>query len=600
MDKVEVSINETQEQSGSTTSTIDQQNASSIDPSTPWSEKPDNLKNIIVEDDESPEDEIKRKKKEKTARILTFVGLQIALFLAALDGTIVSTALPSIGSDFNQMSIVSWVATAYILTFDAFQPLFSKFSDIFGRKIILMVGIGLFLFGSVLCGAAKNMIMLIISRAIAGIGAAGIFSMVFIIFSDLVPLEQRGSYQGVVNAVFALSSVFGPLIGGLFTDYVTWRWNFYINLPIGAIALVMLVLFLRLPTPHGKLTEKLKRVDYAGTVIVLAFATLFLLALNFGGQTFPWKSAAVIVPLILSFLLVILLVYVEKHFAKEPLMPPRLFKNRSVVSVLLTNWFFGMTFFSAVYYLPVYFQVVRNDSAMWSGIRLIPMQMVMCVLSTFAGIFISKIGVYKPLIMFGMVMVTLWIGLISLFKEDTPFSQIYGITVIGGAGLGCLFSSCIIALQASVEPKDIAVVTGLGNFSRILGGALGVAISSTVLNSHLTENLPNVLPVELANAVIQSSEFVNHGLPAEYLASTLRVYVEGLQLIWYVFIPMAGLGTISSCFVKHHSVRKPKQNKDEIPEDDATAEVIVIDTPMKDNVVKTEIEIDESKKLETA
>lgn len=161
--------------------------------------------------------------------------------------------------------------------------------------------------------------------------------------------------------------------------------------------MIVLVFFLRLPTPHGKLAEKLRRVDYAGTFTVLAFATLFLLALNFGGQTFPWKSAAVIVPLVLSFLLVVLLVYVEKHVAKEPLMPPRLFKNRSVVSVLLTNWFFGMTFFSAIYYLPVYFQVVRNDSAMWSGIRLIPMQMVMCVLSTFAGIFISKVGVYKPL-----------------------------------------------------------------------------------------------------------------------------------------------------------------------------------------------------------
>lgn len=173
--------------------------------------------------------------------------------------------------------------------------------------------------------------------------------------------------------------------------------NQFCSLPIGAVALIVLVLFLRLPTPQGKLTEKLKRVDYAGTVLVLAFATLFLLALNFGGQTFPWKSAAVIVPLVLSFLLVILLAYAEKNFAKEPLMPPRLFKNRSVVSILLTNWFFGMTFFSAVYYLPVYFQVVRNDSAMWSGIRLIPMQMVLCVFSTLAGIFISKKGVYKPL-----------------------------------------------------------------------------------------------------------------------------------------------------------------------------------------------------------
>ncbi|KAF1796407.1 major facilitator superfamily domain-containing protein [Mucor lusitanicus] len=536
--------------------------------------------------------EKKRLKKEKVGRILTFIGLQVSLFLAALDNTIVATALPKIGSDFNQMSIVAWVATAYILTFDAFQPLFSKFSDIFGRKWILMFGIGVFLFGSVLCGASTTMIMLIVGRAIAGIGAAGIFSMVFVIFSDLVPLEQRGTYQGIINAVFALSSVCGPLIGGSLTDYVSWRWNFYINLPIGAVAMLVLFFFLRLPTPHGKLMDKLKRVDYAGTVIVLAFATLFLLALNFGGQEFPWKSAAVIVPLVLSILLIGLLVLVEKKFAKEPIMPPRLFTNRSVVSVILTNWFFGMTFFSAVYYLPIYFQVVRNDSAMWSGIRLIPMQMVLTVLSTIVGLTISKTGVYRPLITVGMALLTMWIGLFSLFKEDTPFSEIYGITIIGGAGLGCLFSSTIIALQASVEPKDIAVVTGLGNFARILGGALGVAISSAVLNSQLTQELPKYLPMEEAIKVIQSSEYVNHGLPAEYLTVTLRVYVESLQLIWYVLIPMAGLGFISSLFVKHYSIRRHKKAAEQKAKEDQeaadAAKAFVVDMPT--NTVTTEDE----------
>ncbi|KAG2231343.1 hypothetical protein INT48_006555 [Thamnidium elegans] len=564
MEKTQVSTLEKSNRDGSITSTI---NKEVLDPSNVSTEKTE----ATVLDEETPEETTKRKKKEKMGRILTFIGLQIALFLAALDGTIVSTALPKIGSEFEQMSIVSWVATAYILTFDAFQPLFSKFSDIFGRQVILYFGIA-------------NMVMLIVARAIAGIGGAGILSMVFIIFTDLVPLEQRGSYQGIVNAVFALSSVFGPLIGGSFTDYVSWRWNFYINLPIGAIAVVVLVLFLRLPTPQGKLSEKLKRVDYAGTMIVLAFATLFLLALNFGGQTFPWKSAAVIIPLVLSVLLVGLLVIVESKYAKEPLMPPRLFKNRSVVSVLITNWFFGMTFFAALYYLPVYFQVVRNDSAMWSGIRLIPMQMVTCVLSTFAGFFISKKGVYRPLIIIGMALLTLCTGLLALFKDHTPMSQIYGVTVIGGAGLGCLFSSTIIALQASVEPKDIAVVTGLGNFSRILGGALGVAIGSTVLNVHLAENLPKVLSPELAATVIQSSSFVNDGLPEEFKAVTIQVYVEAIRLIWFVFTPMSALGLLASCFVKHYSVRKQKQMKGEIlPDEIVTVDVI---EPTKEKVVK--------------
>lgn len=195
------------------------------------------------------------------------------------------------------------------------------------------------------------------------------------------------------------------------------------SLPIGAVAVAVLLYFLRLPTPKSKLSEKLKRVDYIGTVIVLAFSTLFLLALNFGGQTFPWKSAAVIVPLVLSVLLVGLLMVVEKRFAKEPLMPPRLFRNRSVVSVLFVNWFYGMSFFAAVYYLPVYFQVVRNDSAMWSGIRLIPMQLVLCFISTLTGFTISKTGVYRPMICIGMGLMTLWIGLTTLYDQTTPFSR---------------------------------------------------------------------------------------------------------------------------------------------------------------------------------
>ncbi|KAI8876845.1 MFS general substrate transporter [Backusella circina FSU 941] len=525
-----------------------------------------------VEQKEESEHEIKkRKKKEFWGRVLTFIGLQISLFVAALDNTIVSTALPKIGSDFNEMSIVAWVATAYMITFDAFQPLFSKFSDIFGRKIILIFSLAVFMFGSVLCGAAQSMIMLIVARAIAGIGGAGIFSMVFIIFSDLVPLEERGKYQGIVNSVFALSSVFGPLIGGSFTDYVTWRWNFYINLPIGAAAIVVLFFFLKMPMPTQSLSEKLKRVDYVGTVIVLIFATLFLLALNFGGQTYPWKSAAVIVPLVIAVLMVGLLVLVESKFAKEPLMPMRLFRNRSVAAVLITNWFMGITFFSIIYYLPMYFQIVRGDSAMWSGIRLIPMQMVLAVLSAAVGFSISKFGVYRPFIWVGMAILTLWIGIVSaFFGVNTSWSEIYGITIVGAVGIGALFSSTIIALQASVAPPDIAVVTGLGNFTRVLGGALGVAISSAVLNSTLQNKLPEVLPPQYAAAVIASAEYIRNGLPEEYIPVTLDVYMDGLILLWRVLIPMCGLGFISSLFVKHHSVRSHKRFFEDKEKNDAT------------------------------
>ncbi|ORX55145.1 MFS general substrate transporter [Hesseltinella vesiculosa] len=525
-----------------------------------------------------------RTRKEKIGRIMTFFALQLSLFLGALDGTIVSTCMPVIGSDFQQMSIVAWVATAYILTFDAFQPLFSKFSDIFGRKYTLLVGVFIFLFGSLMCGVAKTMIWLIICRAIAGIGAAGIFSGVFVVISEMVPLEKRGSYQGLINAVFALSSVLGPLIGGSLTEYVTWRWVFFINLPTGGVAMVLLVLFMDLPKKQQtSFVDKLKSIDYLGTCMVLAAALLFLLALNFGGQLYPWRSAAVITPLVLAFVIVFAFAYVEVNIAKDPIMPPHLFRNRSVLAILITNFWFGVSFFAVVYYLPVYFQVVRNDSAMWSGIRLIPMQMLICVFSSGAGFTISKTQKYRPMIWVGMAVLTLHSGLISLFDINTSFSEIYGLTVIGGCGMGLIFSSTIIGLQASVSPKDISVVTGLGNFSRLLGGAVGVAIASNVYNSQLTKNLPNAVPLEFVEPILMSNLFVHNGLPPQYLESVLNVIVGALRLLWYIMTPLTFLGLVSSTFVRPYSLRQPGQrdkkkaaaDEEQKPSSDGPEEVVV-------------------------
>ncbi|KAI9317564.1 major facilitator superfamily domain-containing protein [Dichotomocladium elegans] len=487
------------------------------------------------------------------------MNLQLSLFLAALDNTIVATSLPRIGSDFEGMAIVSWVVNSYVLTLDAFQPLFSKFSDIFGRKYVLVGGILIFLLGSVLSGVSKTMIMLIVCRAIQGIGAASIFSMVFVVISDMVPLEKRGSYQGIVNAVFAISSVFGPLIGGSLTDYVSWRWNFYINLPLGGVAVVILVIFLHLPTEKQNLMQKLKRVDYAGNVLVLAAATLFLLAMNFGGQTFPWKSAAVIVCFVLTGVLVAVLVVVEMKYAAEPLLPPRLFKNRSVVSVLSLNVFFGIVFFAVVYYMPIYFQIVRGDSATWSGIRLIPMQMMVCVFSTAAGISISKFGIYRPFMTIGMSLLTLMVGLLSILDAHISFSKIYGITVIGGCGMGLMFSSTIIGLQAAVEPNDIAVVTGLNNFSRVLGGAIGVAVASTILNSTLQKGLGGSVPSEFAAIIYAAPEFIRNGLPEEYMELAIDEYVKALRVVWYVLIGLGACGFICSLFTKHYSIHRFKR-----------------------------------------
>ncbi|KAI8575038.1 hypothetical protein K450DRAFT_263633 [Umbelopsis ramanniana AG] len=466
--------------------------------------------------------------------------------------------MPIIGSEFNQMHSVAWVATAYILTFDAFQPLFSKFSDIWGRKTILLVGTSIFLLGSLLSGASTNMIMLIVCRAISGIGAAAIMPMVFIIISELVPLQQRGKYQGIVNAVFAIANICGPLVGGSFADHATWRWSFYMNLPIGAIGIAIVVFFLRSPAPAGTTMEKLKRVDYFGTILVLSSATLFLLAMNFGGQAFPWSSPAVIVPLVFTCIFIVALCWVESRYAKEPLMPPHLFKNQSVVAIMVTNFFFGCGFFAIGFYQPVYFQAVRGDSATQSGIRLFPMQLTIPFMSTLIGWIISHFGQWKPFMHFGITALCIGLGLLSLFDYTSSWSLVYGITSICGIGIGSLFGSALIGIQASADPKDIAVVTGLCSFARILGGALGVAIASAIINSSLKTSLPLHMPTEIANNVIDSSLYIRNGLPSEYFQVTIDCYVAALQLLWYVMAGLAGVGVISSLFIKHSTLRTDK------------------------------------------
>ncbi|KAI8147048.1 major facilitator superfamily domain-containing protein [Fennellomyces sp. T-0311] len=498
--------------------------------------------------------------------MLVMVSFQISIFLAALDKTIIATSLPTIGSEFKAMSISSWVINSLMLAFNAFQPLFTKLSDIFGRKCIIMYGLLLFLVSSALCGAATSMIMLIIFRAFQGIGAASIVSMVFVIISDLVPLEKRGNYQGLVAIAFALASVSGPLIGGVFTDYLSWRWSFYINVPLAAGCIFILFFYLHLPMEKQTFKDKLMRIDYAGNFLALAATTLFLLALNFGGQDYPWKSAAVIVSLVLSGVLVVLLAVVEVKYAKEPLMPPRLFKNRTVVALMSVNVLFGMTFYPMIFYMPTYFQAVRGDSATWSGIRMVPMEAAIGAFAALGGFIITKYGVYRSLLVSGIILLATSIGLFSLFTIKTSWPMIYGLIFMNGIGGGLFLAANSIAIQAAVDECDVAVAIGLREFLIALGGSLGVAIASNVLNSTLTKNLPRAIPSEHAAFVLKSPEYIRNGLPLEYFEATITTYADSMKDVWHILTIIGGLGFVCSLFIKHYPLNRVDADPKEVEE----------------------------------
>ncbi|KAK9759582.1 hypothetical protein K7432_017273, partial [Basidiobolus ranarum] len=421
--------------------------------------------------------------------MLVFCGLSMAILLAGLDQTIVATALPKIASDFGAVNEIAWVATAYMLTATAVQPLYGKFSDIFGRKIVFLFAIVIFEVGSALCGASKNMTMLIISRAISGIGGGGIEGMVFIIITEIVPLRDRGKYQGLIGATYGLASVLGPLLGGIFTDDTTWRWSFYINLPFGALTVIIVTLFLQLPTPKGSLKEKIKRIDFLGTVLLLGFIISLLLPTEWGGGEYSWSSPRIISLYCVSGALLIAFIVVEHRFATEPIVPFRLFAMRNPLFSFITMFFFGMTFFGLLYYIPMYFQIVRGDSAITSGLEMLPLMLSASALSIVSGLFISKTGVVVVWCWVGSAIMTVGVGLLTIWNATTGHGEQIGFLLIVGAGAGCCFQTLIITGQSAVAHEDVGAVTALSSFFRSIGGVLGIAIFGSVFNNQLINGL---------------------------------------------------------------------------------------------------------------
>lgn len=487
--------------------------------------------------------------------LVIFGVLLLGLLLAALDQTIVATALPTIAGELGGLEHLSWVVTAYLLTSTVSAPLYGKLGDLYGRKPLFQIATVIFLVGSALSGLSQGMLELILFRAVQGLGAGGLIVGAQGIVGDVVSPRERGRYQGIFGAVFGASSVAGPLLGGFFVENLSWRWVFYINLPLGVLALIVTAVVLHLPTARVH-----RAVDYLGSVLLTGGVACLILMTSLGGTQYPWSSPEIIGLGIAGMVLLAAFVFAEQR-AAEPVLPLSLFGNRVFAVGSAISFVVGFALFGAVTFLPLFLQVVGGASPTGSGLELVPMTFGVILTSIASGHIISRWGRYKVFPIMGTALMTIGLFLLSRMDENTGILTRSTYILVLGLGLGMVMQVLVLVVQNAVDYRNLGTATSAATFFRSIGGCFGVAVFGAIFNSQLAENLPRYLPSSVISASVGAGAVLSDPSQLQQLSIPVRegylqAFAASMDTVFFAAVPFALVAFILAGFLPELPLRK--------------------------------------------